>query len=263
MKKILFLLLFMYSLPVQAGIVHFDPKEIDKHFKDVEGCFLLYEITANVLHIYNQKQCEKRQSPCSSFKVFNAMIGLDSGAVTKNTIFKWDGKPKFLKVWEKSHHLSTAIKYSVVWFFQEMVQKIGKDKIQHYLDKAHYGNRDLSAPLTKFWLYPHSLKISAFEQLDMLKGLYNKTLPFKQETMEDVQDMLVLENNDGIILSGKTGSGMKDNKWRLGWFIGHLKRGNREFIFVTNMEGKSKASGLRAKKITKNILADLELINKK
>ncbi len=35
--------------------------------------------------------------PASTFKIANALIGLENHKATSTEIFKWDGKPRFLK----------------------------------------------------------------------------------------------------------------------------------------------------------------------
>ncbi len=45
-----------------------------------------------------------------------------------------------------------------------------------------------------------------------------------------------------------------------GWFAGYVERGNKTYIFATNIESKDNASGIKAKKITLEILKKLKII---
>ncbi|WP_369126360.1 penicillin-binding transpeptidase domain-containing protein [Paludifilum halophilum] len=49
---------------------------------------------------------------------------------------------------------------STIWYFQEVARRVGESKEQEFLHVLHYGNRDLSGGLTRFWLQS-SLKISS------------------------------------------------------------------------------------------------------
>ncbi|WP_436209580.1 penicillin-binding transpeptidase domain-containing protein, partial [Campylobacter jejuni] len=55
-------------------------------------------------------------SPASTFKIFNALIALDSGVIkTKKEIFyHYRGEKVFLSSWAQDMNLSSAIKYSNV-----------------------------------------------------------------------------------------------------------------------------------------------------
>lgn len=79
--------------------------------------------------------------PASTFKIMNAMIGLETGVIPdENYVIPWDGTQYPVKEWNKDHTLKSAVKYSVVWYFQELARRVGKDKIQHFVDAVGYGN---------------------------------------------------------------------------------------------------------------------------
>ena len=50
--------------------------------------------------------------------------------------------------------------------------RIGPERMQEYIDKIGYGNKDISGGLTTFWL-GSSPQISALEQVDLLNKLYS------------------------------------------------------------------------------------------
>ena len=54
----------------------------------------------------------------------------------------------------------------------ELAARIGPERMQEYIDKIGYGNKDISGGLTTFWL-GSSLQISAPEQVDLLNKLYS------------------------------------------------------------------------------------------
>ena len=70
---------------------------------------------------------------------------------------------------------------SVVWFSQRLTPKLGTKKLQNYLNKFQYGNKNLKGGLTQAWLNPPTnpvgLKISAYEQVEFMKKLWTDKLP--------------------------------------------------------------------------------------
>lgn len=266
MKNIFLIFVLLSSLiqTTRSGELYLNEDKIKPYFSDYpKSCFALYDFKHDQSYFFNKTHCQKRLSPCSTFKVYNAMIGLESGSVTPNTLYSPESNANFpLKIWYEDHTLATAIEHSVVWYFQRMARNIGPKTMQQYIEALNFGNQDISSAIDNFWLYPQSLKISAEEQLELVKQLYQNNLPFKRLTMNQVKAMLILEKyGNNYQFSGKTGSGMKDNQWALGWFIGHLKTRDNQYVFVTNIEEGPKAYGPNARDITKQVLTELGLID--
>jgi beta-lactamase class D len=131
--------------------------------------------------------------------------------------------------------------------------------MQQYIDAAGYGNRDITGPVDVFWLNG-TLRISADEQVEFLKQLYEGDLPFSERSMKIVKKILVLEKTEAYQLSGKTGSGQMDSLYT-GWFVGYVEEENNVYFFATSIQGTtSDAKGLTAKEITLNILQGLALL---
>lgn len=234
-----------------------NPK-FEKHFANTKGCFLLYDLTQGKYTVrYNEEQCKKPLPPMSTFKVPNAIIGLELGILQdENTQYKWDGTKYPIKEWEQDQTLATAMRYSAVWYFQKVASQVGEDTYKQYLDKFNYGNKDISDGVTTFWL-GSSLKITAEEQIDFLNRMYRNQLPVSPKSLEVVKKIIVQEKSNGTEFSGKTGTAKKET---LGWFVGHLSSQGKEYTFVTNIEAESGATGRRAKAITKELLKELRLM---
>ena len=132
-------------------------------FQGFDGTFIMYDEGADRYTIFNKALSETRLPPCSTFKVFHALIGLDSGVLDRDdarTLMKWNGKPSSIAAWNHDQTLASAMRHSVVWYFQRVATGIGEERMQRGLDRIGYGNRDISGGLTRFWLQS-SLKISA------------------------------------------------------------------------------------------------------
>ena len=106
----------------------------------------------------------------------NSLIGLQVKAVKDEYEIKyWDGTKRTLDNWNQDHTLGSGMRNSIVWYYQEMARDIGEGRMQEWLDRCSYGNRDISGGIDRFWL-SSSLKISPFEQIDFLVISGNSSL---------------------------------------------------------------------------------------
>ena len=234
--------------------------DLSSAFKGYTGTFLMLDEKTGKVICYNPERAKQRFSPCSTFKIFNALAGLDCGVLKgKNDLEKWDGKKDSRVELNKDHTLQSAMKDSVVWYFQRVAAKIGEERMNKYLHAVHYGNMDMSAGLTKFWLSDDSIKLSADEQIEFLKRLDKRELPFSETAMDTVSDIIKLKKTERGELSGKTGTLGKNNKRVMGWFVGYVKHDNDTYIFATNVAGND-VWGAKARQITETILEQRGLL---
>lgn len=252
MKKCIFTLLLIFTS--QGFAMPNLPQNIRDFFSEYSGCFLIKNVKTNEVKKFNVEQCEVSRAPYSTFKVLNALIGLETGVVkNKNSILKWDGKKKDFKVWEKDHDLQSAIKVSAIPYFQEIARRVGKVRMDKFLKKVGYGNSKSGTNLERFWL-DGPLSVTAFDQLNFVARLQRNDLPFSQSNMNIVKEILVQEQTKDRVFSGKSGSDYHKKEAYWGWFIGSIKSKSQEYVFVTNIKNGKKAWGSKAKKITNKIL---------
>ena len=152
------------------------------------------------------------------------------------------------------------MKESVVWYFQEVARRIGPERMKKYLAACDYGNQDMSAGIDKFWL-DTSLLISADEQIRFMENLYQDRLPFKKDVMKTVRGLLIQKLGADWVFSGKTGTAAKNDKPVLGWFVGHVRSKDRQFIFAINIQAADGAWGPTARELAFNILKDMHLVS--
>lgn len=206
---------------------------------------------------HDPHRAAQRFSPCSTFKIPNALIGLDSGVIPgPDLVLPWDGRTRSHPGWNQDQDLGGAIRYSVVWYFQELARRVGAGRMQAYLDRLDYGNRDLSGGIDRFWL-GSSLEISADEQVEFLTRLYQEQLPLGQACQRQVKDLLMLEREEGAVLAGKTGSRRTDGgRWSLGWFVGWVERQGQAHVFACRVEADAtrEAHGGRAREVAEAVL---------
>lgn len=234
-----------------------------------KGCFLLYDLKTEKFVIEKGNTCKEEIVACSTFKVPLAVMAFDSGVLKdEKQVLKWDGKKHtMVEAWNGDHNAETWMKNSVVWFSQRLTPMMGEKKTKDYLNRFDYGNKDLSAGLTDAWIEkptaPAKLAISPYGQINFMKKLWQGTLPASQRSMLLTKKIMYLETSpNGFDLHGKTGSGFYDDerKLHLGWFIAHVKKGEKEYLSVMNFSDvkpftEKGFGGMRAKEMTKKYLA--------
>ena len=232
------------------------------------SAFVLYNCATGKYYVHNLEYARKRFSPCSSFKILNSLIGLETGVIkNENHVIEWNGKDGRLKIWNQDHTLASAIKNSVVWYYQALAEGVGEKRMKKFVEASEYGNMDISGGLTKFWLHgpEGTLKISALEQVEFFKKFVDEKLPFSEKNIRIVKKIIELQAGENYSLSGKTGSGMENGRHVCGWFIGSAKTSKTMYVFAALIASDCKtedspALGSVAKKITMNILKSMEII---
>jgi beta-lactamase class D len=217
------------------------------------SCFLLYEMGVGEVSRGPAAGCGARVTPASTFKIPHALAALDAGVVLgPDASFPYDGAPVAFDTWRRDHTLASAMKYSVVWYFQRVARVLGPEREQAYLDRLEYGNRDASSGLDSFWL-GGSLRIAPDEQERFLVRLYQNALPVSEGAMQTVRSILVQPPGvvvnasgehpfavpwpEGAVLSAKTGSTDDDLGASVRWLVGHVDRKPRSWVFVSCVVG--------------------------
>ena len=223
----------------------------------MDATFVFLDLQKDIEIVHNDDRAEKRFSPCSTFKIPNSLIALETGVMqNEKSAIKWDHnkypKQPFWGVnWDKDHTLKSAYNNSCVWCYMEIAEQIGTDKMQSYVDRFRYGNQDIKSGRSPFWI-ESSLKISAKEQIVFLKRFVQQELGLKNSTYDEAKRVLERERTPSAVLYAKTGSG--DN---IGWFVGIVEKQNKHFIFAFNMAGTFK--DVAAKRVSVSLSALREL----
>ncbi len=213
--------------------------DIAKLFSDrnVQGTLVLTTLSGSECWVHNDSRAATLFVPASTFKILNTLIALDAGVIDEKEVLKWDGKDKGIKAWNRDHTLETAFKSSCIWFYQELARRIGRDKYKAILEKVGYGTANPGPDLETFWL-EGDLKISAGEQIEFLKGLYRKELPFRASSYDTLGKLMILAQKPTYVLRGKTGwagMGHKDSR-QIGWFVGYVESRGKTWFFATNID---------------------------
>lgn len=230
----------------------------------VEGSVLIYDFQQDVYFSNDFEWANRGNLPASTFKIPNSLIALETGVVENDsTLFKWDGKKRWLKQWEQDLIFKEAFHLSCVPCYQDVAKRIGTTKMVDWLEKFNYGNMQVdSNNIDTFWLEGKS-RISQFQQIDFLKRFYSSQLPISYRTKRIMKQMMVSEEKENYKLSGKTGLSVS-NGINSGWYVGYVETGDKVFLFATNLQPKTRLNmdiflKLR-KEITYNALEYLSIL---
>ena len=243
---------------------HFDTIEknitqlnLSSNFGDYTGSFVLYDQSADKWNIYNMDHASTRVSPNSTYKIYDALLGLESGIITpEHSTFTWNGEPYPFNSWEADQDLTSAIHNSVNWYFQAIDSQAGFEAVRTFLQTINYGNQNTGTNLNLYWT-DFSLKISPIEQVELLQDFYQNNFHFDSKNIQAVKKALLLSTTSSGSLYGKTGTGRVNGKDVNGWFIGYIETANNTFYFATNIQSSSGATGSQATEITESVLSNL------
>ncbi len=217
--------------------------------------------------LVQEGECRERVTPASTFKIALAVMGYDAGFLKtesepalpfKQGYVAWGGDP-----WRQPTDPTRWMRYSVVWFSQQIAKSLGAQKLHDYGVKLGYGNADFAGDpgknngLDRSWI-GSSLKISPLEQVQFLRKLVTKTLPVSLQAQDKANAIVeTFSAADGTLLQGKTGSafprkadGRQDRAHSFGWFVGWTKAENRALVFVRLIQDEQDfggATGVRAR----------------
>jgi beta-lactamase class D len=219
---------------------------------DGGSCFLLHDEASGRTTSDPSPVCSTRLTPASTFKIPHALAALDARVVSgPHEIIRYDGSPQDFARWKTDHDLASAMRDSVVWYFQRVAERLGAEREREYLAKFEYGNRDAGGRLTSFWL-DGPLRISPQEQLSFLQRFFAGRLPVREDAARAVREILRQPEGRvvnaagahdlaapwpiGTTVSAKTGRGRTDGRL-VTWLVGRVTREGRGWIFVSCVVG--------------------------
>lgn len=223
------------------------------------GALVLLDAAAGTARVFRPDAAARRLPPCSTFKIWNTLIGLETGVIASpdEAFYAWDGVERAIPAWNADLTLRVAFRASCVPAFQQLARRIGRERMRTWLRAIGYGDQDTSAGEDVFWLPGPGRKtilISPAEQAELMRRLVTGRLPFAPASLATLKEFMELRRTERGVLYGKTGSGSDaQGRWVLGWLVGHVESGGRTWTFACVVQGEN-AGGREARAIVETVL---------
>lgn len=229
-------------------------------------CTMVADAATGIV-LLEQGDCRTRVTPASTFKIPLAIMGYDAGILSDANAPVLPFEPGYADwggdEWTQPTDPTRWMKYSVVWFSQQITAALGAERLADYANLFGYGNADFAGDpgknnaLERAWI-SSSLKVAPLEQVAFMRHLYNRTLPVQPHAID--MTLAIVESwqtDGGWTVSGKTGSayprradGSFDRAAGWGWFTGWAQHEGRTLVFARldqDEERHSVSGGLRAR----------------
>lgn len=264
MKKLKAMLITLVSLSLVTACADKGEKVTDvdysTYFGSRDGCAVFYNADDNAMEIYNSDMANTRFSPNSTFKIIAVLEGLKYGIVEdENSLMSYNGGKYPFESWERNLNLKEAFRESCVWYFRQVIDGVGQEKMQSDINKLGYGNCDISmwqgsgeapTPDTNgFWL-GSSLEISPVEMTHIIADIFEGKTDYKDSDIAILKNVMQ-SDTDGIY--GKTGTGRDNSAWYAGFYE---YDGGRTYFAVHLEGGDISTAGADAKETACNIIGE-------
>jgi beta-lactamase class D len=212
--------------------------DLAHHFEawDLEGSFVLLADASGEWTLYNPERAGTGVLPASTFKVFNTLAALETGAAGVDEVIPWDGVERGVAGWNEDQAMRQAFQRSTVWLYQEVARRIGLERMRALLEREGYGNRNPGGGIDQFWL-TGDLRISAREQVAYLKRIRDREVGFPPEAVAQVEELLIMARcaDPAYVFRGKTGWARAPGL-EMGWLVGWVETGSGVHFYALNVE---------------------------
>jgi beta-lactamase class D len=224
----------------------------------VEGTLVIADLDGDSVQVHNAPRAAQRFPAASTFKILNTLIALEEGVVAgPDAVIPWDGRLHDMPDWNRDHTLASAFATSCVWCYQSLAREIGAERYRSHLDRAGYGALAEPFDPVAFWL-DGTLTISALEQVEFLRRVILRTLPYRDSSYAGLRRVMLAETTEQHRLFAKTGWAARATP-QVGWYVGYVETPDATWIFALNIETRGAAdlplrqalvrAGLQAKRI--------------
>ncbi len=238
----------------------------------VDGALVVRECATGEEVISGPATADTAFGPCSTFKIWNSLIGLEEGWITEpdEPFWKWDREERAFTAWNADQSWRSAFAVSCVPAFQALARKIGPEHMQTWLEKLGYGNKDQCRRPDAFWL-PRAgqptILITPREQARLICRLIRGELPVKKESVARLTDVMKLVSTTHGTLYGKTGSGLRrgpggpqaEVDFDMGWLVGFVESNGRKYAYACLVLGDGLA-GKDARRVVEAALSAAGLL---
>jgi len=225
------------------GIASFAPVP---YAQVVNECFVLLRPGASKPLVSDPDECSQKTAPASTFKIPHALVALELGVITPDTVFAWDGTAHDFEAWRTGHTLDSAMKWSVLPFFQHTARSIGAERMRAGLSSLRYATDTFEREISMFWING-DLVVSPLEQLEFLQRLFSGSVPIAARHVSTVKEAIRMPAGQIVNASGthvfalrwpsatvvraKTGN-TRVNGEQVSWLVGALELNGIHHVFV-------------------------------
>lgn len=202
-------------------------------------------------------ECDHPTAPASTFKIPHALLVLQLGVITPSTVVEWDGSAAGPEVWHRAHTVESAIRWSVVPFFQHTARRIGVERMRQGLATLGYAADGFDGDVSTFWLNG-DLVVTPREQFAFLGRFVAGSLPIAAAHSATVRDALRMPDGQvtnasgthafrlawpgAVIVRLKTGNAEVKGE-RVSWAVGVIESRGTDYVVVARVRGEAALEG--------------------
>lgn len=241
-----------------------EEKDYQSYFEGIDGGCVIYSSQTKKYDVYNKEFCKEQVSPCSTFKIISSLAAVKENIIRSGeTTMGYNGQNYATEEWNTDISFTEAFRTSCVWYFRKVIDQIGPERMQMYLNQLQFGNQDIQewegnernavTELNGFWL-ESSLKISAREWVEVLRIIFEEKKVFSQNERDFVLEVMNRGEEGNRTIYGKTGTGTSLEKGCTdAWFTGMTNDG---LYFSIRLEAPPERgiTGKTAENILRSIL---------
>lgn len=216
-----------------------------------QECVVIEELGGgSAPYVSDAAECGVASSPASTFKLPHALIALETGVVADPLApVPWDGKERVFPAWNRDHSLDSAIKNSVVWFFQRTAAQIGHESMLAGLKKLDYAADSCDGELTTFWLNG-DLAVTPLEEVRFLRRMLRYEMPVERRHVDAVKAAFLMPegkitNAAGahdfvlaaprpLVVRAKTGN-TRVGEENVSWLVGQVESQGKQYVFASRV----------------------------
>ncbi len=219
--------------------------------QDRAECFAFARLDEVSPYLSSAEECAIAAAPASTFKLPHAVIALQADVVSPDVIWPWDGERRGNASWERDHTLATAIRWSVLPFFQRTARLLGANRMREGLASLGYSADGFDGDVATFWLNG-DLVVTPLEQLSFLQRLFANRLPVLPAHLQTVRAAMEIPPGvvynalgpqtfdtgwpAGTVVHAKTGHATVNGQ-DVNWLVGALVHGGGTHVFVARVRG--------------------------
>jgi beta-lactamase class D len=208
----------------------------------LEGVFVLRDDATGCTRSTDDHLADTPLRPQSTFKIPNALIGLETGVIEGAAhSWRWGRRTaRARRVAAGSRPGRGASGVVRALFSGRRPAQSARDRMDTWLRVLQYGNEDTAGPIDAFWLDGGPLRITPRGQVVFVHRMLAGAMPVRREHVALLWDRLLIERTSRGSLRGKTGLGTLDGR-AIGWLVGYSEVEDRRFVYATFVRSREGA----------------------